>query len=105
MNVVLFQLFFNLMDYMSSPVIIFSAIVALLTVFVLIIIIVSKCISYYKTGSPSARERFAREQRERERIILEMFYPELAIYNNANYSDRNSPNGEIEYLYPMENSN
>lgn len=93
------------MDSMSSSVVIFSAIVALLAVFVLIVVILSKCISYYKTDNPSARERFAREQRERERIVLDMFYPELAIYNNANNSDRNSPNGEIEYLYPMENSN
>lgn len=86
---------------MSAPVIIFVAIVFILAILLITIFCIHKCIKLKKNKTIYELNR--ETQRERERIILELF-PDIS-NNNAINIPNDSPNGEIEYLYDMDSDN
>ena len=86
---------------MSAPVVIFAAIVFILAILLITIFCINKCIKFKKNKTRYELNREAR--RERERIILELF-PDIS-NNNAINIPSNDPNGEIEYLYDMDDYN
>ncbi len=88
---------------MDTPVVIFATIILIIALLLIITCGINKCIKICGKGYKSRYNINIQEQRERDRIILELF-PDVT-NNNANNSPNNSTNGEIEYLYDIDDNN